>query len=220
MPNAKRLIGAVLIGMVPLLTGCVPAVLVTGAVAGALSAHDRRSTGVQADDEVSEWKGSNRLPVQYANAAHVNFTAFNRILLVTGEVPDEEARHRIGEIAAKVEGIRQVHNELVVARVSSLSSRSNDAFISSMFKARLFDSSRVSANHIKPLTENGVLFLMGLVNENEARAAVTIARTTDGVREVVNVMEVIPETESRRIDAMLLGSARQPAPVTAPVKSR
>lgn len=215
MPDARQLIRTVLIAMLPLLAGCVPALLVTGAAVGVMSAHDRRSTGSQADDEVSEWKGSNRLPAQYANTAHVNFTAFNHILLVTGEVPDDEARRAIGEMAKRVEGVRTVHNELVVAPVSSLSSRGNDVLISSTFRARLLESNQLSANHIKPLTENGVLFLMGVVNEREARVAISIARTTDGVREVVNVMEVISEVQTRRIDDMLLGSARNPQPLTS-----
>lgn len=219
MPNARLLIAAALIGIFPLMQGCVPALIVTGAAVTAISAHDRRSTGTQADDETSEWKGSNRLPAQYRNSAHVNFTAFNRILLVTGEVPDEEARNAIGAMAEKIDGIRKVHNELIVGPVAPFSSRSNDAFVSSKFKARLFESNQLSANHIKPLTENGTLFVMGLVNEREAKVAVAIARTTDGVRRVVNVMEIIPEAETRRLDEAMLG-ARTPPPQTVPVESR
>jgi osmotically-inducible protein OsmY len=122
-------------------------------------------------------------------------------------------------MAEKIEGIRKVHNELVIGPVAPFSSRSNDAFISSKFKARLLESNQLSANHIKPLTENGTLFVMGLVNEREAKVAVAIARTTDGVRRVVNVMEIIPEAETRRLDEAMLG-ARTPPPQTAPVESR
>lgn len=218
MSNIRMLVFAA-IGLLPLLQGCVPALLATGAAVTVISAHDRRSTGTQADDETAEWKGSNRLPARYRDTAHVNFTAFNRILLVTGEVPDEAARDAIGAMAGQIEGIRKVHNELVVGPVASLSSRGNDAFISSKFKARLLDSNQLSANHIKPLTENGTLFVMGLTNEREAQVAIAIARTTDGVRKVVNVMEVIPESETRRIDNALLG-ARTPPPATAPLESR
>jgi hypothetical protein len=117
-----------------------------------------------------------------------------------GEVPDETARQAIGETAQAIEGIRKVHNELVIAPVTSFSSRSNDGFISSKFKARLLDSNQVSANHIKPVNENATLFLLGIVNEREAKAVVAIVRTTDGVRKVVNLLEVIPETETRRMD--------------------
>lgn len=219
MPNTRVLVAAAAICLFPLLQGCVPALIVTGAAVTAISAHDRRSTGTQADDETSEWKGSNRLPAQYRDSTHVNFTAFNRILLLTGEVPDEAARDAIGAMAEKIDGIRKVHNELVVAPLANFSSRSNDAYISSKFKTRLIESNQLSANHIKPLTENGTLFVMGLVNEREAKVAVAIARTTDGVRKVVNVMEIIPETETRRLDNALMG-ARTPPPQTAPVETR
>ncbi|UCV27888.1 BON domain-containing protein [Ferribacterium limneticum] len=208
-----------ILALMPALNACVPALLVTGTAATMISFHDRRSTGNQADDETSEWKGSNRLPAEYRDRSHVNFTAFNRNMLVTGEVPSEEAKQAIGAMAEKIEGVRQVHNELVIAPPASFSSRSNDAFVSSKFKARLIDSNQLSANHIKPITENGTLFLMGLINEREAKVAVAIARTTDGVRKVVNVLEIIPEEETRRIDNALLG-ARTPPPQAAPVENR
>jgi osmotically-inducible protein OsmY len=176
-----------------------------------ISAHDRRSTGVQADDEVAEWKGSNRLAASLVESAHANFTAYNRILLISGEVRDEAGLRAIGEMAAGIEGVKKVHNELVVAPLSSFSSRSNDAFVSSKFKARLLESNQLSANHIKPVTENGTLFLLGIVNEREAKAAVAIARTTDGVRKVVNLFELIPEADTRRLDNVVLGANRPPA---------
>lgn len=189
----------------PLLGACVPALIVGGAAGTAISYHDRRTTGIQADDETAEWKGRNRLPAPYRDKANVNFTSFNRILLVSGEVPDESARRAIGEMAEGIEGTRQVHNELQIAPPTTLGSRSNDVFISSKFKARLLDTDQVASNHIKPVTENGVLFLMGMVSEREARAAIDIARSTAGVRKVVTLFEVLPDTEIRRLDNARFG---------------
>lgn len=220
MSNLRMIFSAALIGVLPLLTGCVPAVIVSGAAVGVMSAHDRRSTGVQADDEVAEWKGSNRMPARFADSAHANFTAYNRILLITGEVRDEETQRAIGEMAAGIEGIKKLHNELLVAPISSYSSRSNDAFLTSKFKTRLLESNQLSANHIKPVSENGTLFLLGIVNEREAKVAVAIARTTDGVRKVVNLLELIPEAETRRLDNALLGANRPPPNLAAPVEAR
>ena len=209
-----------LIVALPVLSACVPAVVVSGAAVGVMSVHDRRSTGVQTDDELTEWKASNRLPQRLANAAHVNFVSYNRVLLITGEAVDEETRAAIGSLAAAVEGVKKVHNELLIAPPSSLASRSNDGLISTKFKARLVESNQLSSNHIKPVTENGTLFLMGLLNEQEARVAVSIARTTDGVRKVVSLFEVLPDTEIRRIDSALLGASPVPPNVAAPVEVR
>lgn len=211
---------AALITVLPMLQGCVPVVIGAGAAAGVMTAHDRRSTGTQTDDETTEWKATQRVPEKFKAAAHLNFTSFNRRLLITGEVPSEEAKAIIGEEAAKVEGVKQVHNELAVAPESSLGNRSNDSYITSKLKARLVDSNQISANHIKVVTENTVAYLMGIVTEREGKVAVQIARTTDGVRKVVNIMEVMPDNDIKRLDSSAPGGSRTPPPAVAPVENR
>ncbi|MBS1161304.1 MAG: hypothetical protein H6R15_3723 [Proteobacteria bacterium] len=213
------LAAAALILALPMLQGCLPAMVVGGAAAGVLSANDRRSTGTQADDETTEWKAGSRIPAQYKDGSHVNFTSYNRILLITGEVYNEEAKQAIGNAVSQIEGVRQVHNELLVGPVTSLSSRSNDSFVDSKVKARLVDSNQISANHVKVVTERSYTYLMGIVNEREAKVAVAVARTTDGVRKVINLLEVLPDDDIRRINSNTLGS-RTPPPATAPVETR
>lgn len=217
--NKLRIAATALVLALPALQGCVPAVIVGGAAVGVMSAHDRRSTGTQADDETTEWKAAARIPAQYKDGSHVNFTSYNRILLITGEVYNAEAKQAIADAVTGIEGVRLVHNELTVGPTSSLGSRSTDSFIDSKVKARLVDSNQISANHIKVVTEKAVTHLMGMVTEREAKVAVAVARTTDGVRKVVNVMEVLPDEEIRRIDNASLGS-RTPPPASAPVENR
>lgn len=214
------LIAAALITALPLLQGCVPAVIVTGAAVGVMTAHDRRSTGTQTDDETSEWKAAQQIPEQFKAQTHANFTSYNRRLLITGETPSEEAKAAIGEQARKVEGVREVYNELTVAPPSGLGNRSNDSYITSKLKARLVDSNQISANHVKVVTENTVAYLMGVVTEREAKVAVAVARTTDGVRKVVSVMEVLPDADIRRIDSTAPGGSKAPPPQSAPVETR
>ncbi len=213
------LAAAALITALPLLQGCVPLVI-GGATAGVMSAYDRRSTGIQTDDETTEWKAAQGIPEQFKAASHVNFTAYNRRVLITGEVPTDEARTIVGEQTRQLPGVTDVFNELNVAPASPFGNRSNDSYITSKLKARLVDSNQVSANHIKVVTENGVAYLMGIVNEHEAKVAVAIARTTAGVRKVVNVMEIVTEAETRRIDSAMVGGSRTPPPPTAPVETR
>lgn len=204
-PLPTRLLAALALSL-PLLGACVPALIATGAAGTAISYHDRRSTGIQADDETSEWKGRNRVPARYREDTNINFTAFNRVLLVSGEVRSEQARADIGDMAERIEGIRKVHNELQIAPASTLGSRSNDVFISSKYKARLLDNDQVASNHVKPVTENGVLFVLGIVSEREAKAAIAIARSTAGVRKVVNLLEILPDAEIRNIDHARFGA--------------
>jgi osmotically-inducible protein OsmY len=214
-----------LIAALPFLAGCVPAVIATGAAVGVMSAQDRRSTGVQADDEGFEWKAAQSVPESYAAASHLNFTAFNQRLLITGEVPSEEAKTAIGEQVARIAGVKEVINDAVVGPASSLSVRSNDSYITSKVKARLVDEKNLSATHVKVVTESGVTYLMGIVNDREAKVAVTIARTTEGVRKVVNVMEVRSDAEISRLSTMpTMGTSAPAQPAQpaqpAPVESR
>lgn len=219
MQKAKlTLAAAALIVALPMLQGCVPAII-GGAAVGVMSAHDRRSTGTQADDETTEWKAGQHVPDQYKTFSHTNFTSYNRRVLITGEVPSEEAKSAIEAETRRLEGVREVYNELGVGPVSSFGSRSNDSYIDSKVKARLVDSNQISANHIKVVTERAIVHLMGIVNAREAKVAVDVARTTAGVKKVVNLLEVIGEDDTRRIDNQALG-AHTPPPQTAPVETR
>jgi osmotically-inducible protein OsmY len=212
------LAAAALITLFPMLQGCVPAVI-GGAAVGVMSAHDRRSTGTQADDETTEWRASRHVAEQYKALSHVNFTSYNHRVLITGEVPSEEAKSAIEAETRKLDGVREVYNELGVGPVSSLGSRSTDSYIDSKVKARLVDSNQVSANHIKVVTERAIVHLMGIVNAREAKVAVDVARTTAGVKKVINVLEIISDEDVRRLDNELLGARNRP-PATAPVENR
>ena len=213
------LAAAALITALPLLQGCVPAVIGAGAAAGVMTAHDRRSTGAQADDEGLEWKAAQQIPENDQANAHVNFTAFNRRLLITGEVPSEEARNAIGERVGKLDGVKEVFNETVVGAASSLSTRTNDSYVTSKVKARLVDEKTISANHIKVVTEAGIVYLMGIVTEREGKVAVAVTRTTAGVRKVVNLTEVISDAEAKRLQT-LPSAGTAPPSQPAPVESR
>lgn len=202
----RRMLAA--LGLLPLLSACVPAVIVTGAAVGVVSYHDRRSTGTQADDETTEWRARNRLPTIWRERGNVNFTAYNRRVLVSGEVPDERAREEIGALAAALDGVEKVHNELRIGPVSTVGERADDVLLSSRIKARLLDQKVVSSNHVKPVSERGVVFLMGIVSEAEAQAAIDVVRTTAGVAKVVSLFEILPASDIRRLDNQAFGSSR------------
>lgn len=213
------LAAATLILALPMLQGCFPAVL-GGAAVGVMSAHDRRSTGTQTDDETTEWKAAGRVPEQYKATSHVNFTSYNRKLLITGEVPNAEAKSAIEASVREIEGVREVYNELGVGAASSLGSRSTDSYIDSKVKARLVDSNQISANHIKVVTERAITHIMGVVSEREAKVAIYITRTTAGVKKVVNLLEVVSDDEIRRLDEQALGARKPPPNTSAPVEQR
>jgi len=178
-------------------TGCAPLIVGGVATTGVLIADDRRTTGSVVDDQSIELRLGGRLTEEFGKGANINVTAYNRIVLLTGEVPTDEVRAAAGKAAAGHPNVRHVQNELQVAAPSGFSSRSSDTFVTGRVKARLVDnqsrgkSPQVQANHVKVVTEAGVVFLMGIVSATEADQATEVARTTSGVRRVVRVFEVV-----------------------------
>jgi osmotically-inducible protein OsmY len=180
----------VLISLAIPLSGCVAAVA-TGAGAGVLAAEDRRTVGTMTEDEGIEIKTQDRVTARHADRVHLNVTSFNRMVLLTGEVPNDTVRRDVGRIASSVESVRGVTNELTVGAPSALSARANDSYVTSKIKARFVDSQRFNAVHVKVVTENQVAYLLGLVKRREAKDAIEIARTTEGVKKVVTVFEYL-----------------------------
>ena len=171
------------------LQGCVPLVLGGAGAAAYSSLEDRRTTGTQIDDESIEVRASNRVSDRFGSTVHVNVTSYNRVALVTGEVPDERAKAEVEKIVRAVPNVRDVTNDLQIAGMSSMVSRGNDSYLTTKVRGRLFDTKRVSPVHLKVVSEAGVVYLMGVVTEQEADEAVEIGRNTGGVRKVVKVFE-------------------------------
>ncbi|HUQ73919.1 MAG TPA: BON domain-containing protein [Burkholderiales bacterium] len=184
--GAMMVAGAAALG---LQAGCVPMMLGAGAAGAYSSLEDRRSTGTQIDDESIEVRASNRLNDRFGGNVHINVTSYNRIALLTGEVPDDRAREEAEKIVRAVPTVRDVSNDLQVSGISSLPSRANDSYLTTKVRGRLFDTKRVSPVHLKVVSESGAVYLMGVVTEAEADEAVDIARNTGGVRKVVKVFE-------------------------------
>jgi osmotically-inducible protein OsmY len=174
------------------LTGCV-AVVAGGAATGGVMAADRRSSGTYVDDEGIEWKALTEINNTLGDKIHVNVTSYNRSVLLTGEAFDEATKNRAESIAKDVQNVRNVTNELAIAPASSLTARSNDSYLTSLVKAEMIKENRFPANYVKVVTENSVVYLMGMVTRKEADDAVEIARSTNGVRKVVKVFEYVVE---------------------------
>ena len=121
--------------------------------------------------------------------ARIRVTSFNGILLITGQVPSPDLLALATQAARSLRNVRQVHNELTVAGPTSFMARTNDKFLST--KIRLSLSSGKVAGKVKIITENGVVYLMGLVTGDEAEAVVEVARNTHGVQKVIKVFELI-----------------------------
>lgn len=176
------------------LSACAP-LIVGSAVGGALVATDRRSSGTVVDDQGFEIKALPRIREVVGERGHVNVTSYNRVLLVTGEVPAEAEKAAIEAKLAGMENVKGVLNELVIGPNSTLGDRSNDTLITSKVKASYVDARDLHSNAFKVVTERSVVYLLGRVTEREATRAVEIARGVGGVRKVVRAFEILTEEE-------------------------
>ncbi|MCK9379815.1 MAG: BON domain-containing protein [Sulfuritalea sp.] len=194
----------------PVLAGCFGAAAV-GVGTGALMLTDRRNPETYISDEALEIRALNRITEKYGDNTHVNAVSYNRMVLLTGEAPTAAIKADVEKLAASVPNVKAITNEVAVAGPSTYGGRSNDSYITSKVKARFVDANKFAANHVKVITEAGVVFLLGLVTQAEADAAVEIARTTGGVQKVVRVFEIITPEQARAADNL-----PPPAPAAKP----
>jgi osmotically-inducible protein OsmY len=177
-----------------MVSGCVAPLMMVGGVAagGVMVQADRRSAGTQLEDESIEFKAAGRVRTFMNNRPyHLNFTSYNRVVLITGEVLHASDRDAIAELVTSVEQVRSVINESVVGFNSSLTERSQDALVTTKVRATLLESAQVNPGAFKVVTERGVVYLMGLATQSEADHAVSLIRNISGVRKVVQAVEVL-----------------------------
>lgn len=187
------------------LSGCAPvlltspAVMFGGAGVASLVAVDRRTSGIQLEDEGIELRASAKIREAVVDRAHVTVVSYNRQVLITGEVPNAQDKAALSTIVSKVENVRAVVNEVAVMENASLTSRSKDALITGRVKAALVDAKDLYASAFKVVTERGTVYLMGRVTRTEAERGTEIARSTDGVVRVVRVFEIITDDELKAL---------------------
>jgi osmotically-inducible protein OsmY len=201
LPQARRrpllrsaLAVALTVATLASMQGCI-ALLGVGAVAGGMSLNDRRTGGTQIEDQSIELKSGGRLREAIGEAGHINITSYDRIALLTGEVPSDADKAAAEKAIAGIEGVTNVVNELEVGANSSISTRSSDTVITTRVKSALIDAKDVQASAIKVVTERGIVYLMGRVTEREATRASEVARAQPSVLKVVRVFEILTEEQ-------------------------
>jgi osmotically-inducible protein OsmY len=176
--------------------------------AGALMLSDRRPSETYVTDQGIELRAGNSISEKYHDRVHVNVTSYNRMVLITGEVPDAATKADVEQIVAGKPNVKATQNELKISGLSALGGRSNDSLITSKVKGRFIDYGKFSANIVKVVTENGTVYLMGLVTQREADAATQIARETSGVLGVVRLFEYLTEQDAARLDNRPPGASK------------
>ncbi len=171
--------------------GCAPVVAAGAVGAAVIVAKDPRTTGTMIDDkgiQIKAWDAIHKDGV-LADQVHINVTSYNGVVLLTGEAPTAELRAHAERLVREVEKVRRVYNEITVAAPSSGLTRSSDTLITTKVKTRMLAEEDFDSGRVKVVTENGTVYLMGLVTKQEASVATEIARGTSGVQRVVRLFE-------------------------------
>ena len=190
MKSTLRLI-ALLVAFAPVLQSCIPLIVGAGVGAGIMMADDRRTNATILEDQTIEIKARNRISEKYNDQGNISVICFNRFILLTGQAPTEDMKQDVSVLVLEVPNVRNVQNEIVVGGNSSTTSHASDALLTSQVKGRLSQNKDVGASHVKVVSENGTVFLMGLVTRAEADAAAQTASTTSGAQRVVKVFEYL-----------------------------
>ncbi len=179
------------------LSGCAAVVLGTAATTGAVVSQDRRTTGAVVEDSSIEYKAKSIVdaltPTHQREKVHVNIVSYNGNVLLLGQAPNDIFVHKIIPEIKQIPKVNKIINELTYEPVTTLLVRSNDSMLTTKVKtAMMMQSDRINATRVKVVTENGVVYLMGIINKNEETIAVDIARHVKGVKKVVKIFEYMP----------------------------
>jgi len=180
------------------LGGCiaVPALMVGGGVGmGTMLATDRRTPGAVIEDRGIETKAAFRIREALGDAVHVNVSSYNRLALITGEVPDEKRKAQIEKIILDVENVQKTVNEVAIMENASTTARLQDGILTSRIRAALIDEKNLIANAFKVTTERGVVYIQGRATAREIALMTEIVSGLSGVTRVVRMVDVLSEED-------------------------
>ncbi|MBU3537711.1 MULTISPECIES: BON domain-containing protein [unclassified Polynucleobacter] len=195
------------------ISGCA-VVAVGGVAASATIMADRRTPAVQAIDKGIELEAENALAKRFGDNAHINVTAFNQKVLLTGEVKDDDIKNEAGAYVKAMKNARSVFNDLVIGPNSTYTSRANDSYLESKIKSQMIFTDQLPSNSMAIIAEGSSVYLMGILTQSEAELAKKVASNTSGVKEVFVYFDIISQEEKMRLEKQ--GKADQTQPSSPP----
>ncbi|WP_428086847.1 BON domain-containing protein [Candidatus Thioglobus sp.] len=201
----KTILSTLLIASLLLLTGCLPVIQGAFSVNTVVSvSSDRRTAGAVLDDntiafKLFTWSTASSDPV--LDDAHLNFMVYDKSVLITGEAPNDSIRRQITK-QTKLQDAKIAHisNELIIGANSSLLSRSKDSAITLQIELLFYDQEVFNPKHIRVMTENQTVYLMGAVTKREADKAVKVASKAKWVKKVIKLFHYLAARPAAEIE--------------------
>ncbi len=152
-----------------------------------------RTLGRMVEDENIETKAAVNIHAAdpLFKEAHIDIASYNGYVLIAGQVQDQALKNKATEVVREIRGVRRIYNELEIAAPSSAMTRSSDTWITTKVKSFLLANSNTQGYRVKVVTENGVVYLMGLATATEVERIAEQAADITGVQKVVKLFELI-----------------------------
>jgi osmotically-inducible protein OsmY len=152
-----------------------------------------RTYGAQVEDESIETKAKVNISANDAGFknSHFSVTSYNGYVLIAGQVPEAALKQKASDVVREIRGVRRIYNELEISENTTSMTRSSDTWLTTKVKSALLANSEIESVRVKVVTENSVIYLMGLASHTEAKRITDTASTTKGVRKVVELFEYI-----------------------------
>lgn len=199
----KRIIVLIFIlGILSQLIACAPMIVGGAALTGKVVI-DRRTAGIQLEDEAIELRTEIGLRSQLPKNSHVRISSYNRLVLITGEVNNESERLQVERFVKSQDNVKSVINDLIISPESSLAQRAQDTLITARVRAQLIQAKDIHSSAVHIVTERGIVYLMGRLTPREAQRVSDLISSSNvsGLQKVVKVFESISEDDLARLTA-------------------
>ena len=210
---------AALVGAGSTLTACIPLIIGGAAATTGMVVVDRRSVGEQVEDKSIELKIGSQFRSDFGDAVRFTVTAYDGVVLLTGDTISNEFKTKTTEVARKVENVKSVSNQIVVVKqLAPFSVVSNDIWITSKVMTILATTKDIPSRTIVVTTDRSVVYLMGLVTQNEGDLAAKAASQVSGVKRVEKLFQIITPADAKRLDdAARIGNTSTSTKSTTPM---
>jgi osmotically-inducible protein OsmY len=194
-PKSNYFLISLILSISFFLSGCA-----AGVLGVPVSNSDRRTTASQVTDEKLEWQTVLKTQ-DIAGEFRANFVSYNQVVLITGQSPNQKIIDEILSIVTNMENVKKVDNYMTVGPENTVRGITSDMAITSNVVSRVFaedgkDQTALSILHLKVFTEEGVVYLMGILNQQEVDKAISIAQSSRGVKKVVPLFEIVNSVKS------------------------
>jgi osmotically-inducible protein OsmY len=199
----KRIIVPIFIlGILSQLIACAPMIVGGAALTGKVVI-DRRTAGIQLEDEAIELRTEIGLRSQLPKNSHVRISSYNRLVLITGEVNNESERLQVERFVKSQDNVKSVIDDLIISPESSLAQRAQDTLITARVRAQLIQAKDIHSSAVHIVTERGIVYLMGRLTPREAQRVTDLISSSNvsGLQKVVKVFESISEDDLARLTA-------------------